>query len=440
MQRQHRCIRLLMVLLYVAFAFAYRIMMIPPSQWDPHDPDLTGNLMMNYDIVCEMRGAMSIINGSFDMYVERYSKDLVPPNGVAISYPPLTAYLLVPVMFAGTRLGLAPYGMPMYMACGLPYILLSALCALQGGAVLKKVLKVTDEMVVNATVFLLLFSSLMFWVATYSARFELVAALFILLSMTALASERYGWAGICIGLALMTKQIVLPAVIVFILTILIGVIRKEIAFRKAVDFLAALPVPFVILIPFWLVSPHDLWVGLSGTPRAVPILEFSFMNVVLAAGKSVFEEEALRRFLMLHSNSLILALCLVFVFLVIVKKRIRLGTSQFCALVALASFFFPVLAKYTNIERYAAVASVFVVLWGTSRKPGFPYDALWFVVLQSFILDHVPAIWKNQVGLIFYAVVFAYVFSIAFSMEKDRFPERSSGQMAGEPTGIGFWL
>ena len=421
-----------MVLFYVAFAFAYRIMMIPPSQWDTHKPDLTGTLMMNYDIVCEMTGAMSIINGSFDMYVKRYSKDLVPPNGVAISYPPLTAYLLVPVMFAGTRLGLAPYGMPMYMMSGLPYILLSALCAFHGGAVMRKVLKVPDEMTVTATVFLLLFSSLMFWVATYSARFEFVAALFLLLAMSALARERYGWAGVSVGLALMTKQIVLPAVLVFIATILLGAMRKEIAPRKAFGFMAALLVPFVILIPFWLASPADLWVGLFGTPTAVPILGFSFINAVLQVGKPIFGEEPLRNFLMLHSNSIILAICAGFVLFVTVRKNVRLGTTQFCALVALASFFFPVMAKYTNVERYAAVASIFVVLWGASRRPGFPYDALWFVVLQSFILDHVPAIWKNHVGLIFYAAVFVYVCSLAFSTEEELSPEQDLGQAAEE--------
>ena len=422
-----------MVLVYVAFAFAYRIMMIPPSQWDSHDPDLTGNLMMNYDIVCEMKGAMSIIDRSFDMYVERYSKKLVPPNGVAIAYPPVTAYLLVPVMFAGTRLGLAPYGMPMYMMCGLPYILLSVLCALQGGAVLKKALNVSDEMTVNATVFLLLFSSLMFWVATYAGRFEFVAALFLLLAMSALAAERYGWAGVSIGLALMTKQIVLPAAIVFVVTMSLQVMRKEIAPRKAIAFLAALPIPFVMLIPFWLASPHDLWIALFGAPAVVPILEFSFVNAVLKVGKTVFEEQPLRHFLMLYSNSIILASCVGFVLFVAVKRRVRFGTSQFCALVALASFFFPVLAKYTNIERYAAVASVFVVLWGASRRPGFPYDALWFVVLQSFILDHVPTIWKNQVGLVFYAVVFVYVCGTAFSADSEHASERNTGRITGEP-------
>lgn len=59
-------------------------------------------------------------------------------------------------------------------------------------------------------------------------------------------------------------------------------------------------------------------------------------------------------------------------------------------------------------------ASVFVVLWGASRKPGFPYDALGFVVLQSFILDHVPVIWKTHVGLLFYAVVFVYIYATTF--------------------------
>jgi hypothetical protein len=273
----------------------------------------------------------------------------------------------------------------------------------------------------------------MFWVATYSGRFELVAALFLLLAMSALAAERYGWAGVSVGLALMTKQIVLPAAIVFMVTMLLQVMRKEISLQKAIVFLAALPIPFLMLIPFWLASPHDLWVGLFGTPTAVPILKFSFINAVLKVGKTVFEEQALRRFLMLHSNSIILASCVGFVLFVAVKKRVRLGTSQFCALVALASFFFPVLAKYTNIDRYAAVASVFVVLWGASRRPGFPYDALWFVVLQSFILDHVPAIWKNQVGLVFYAVVFVYVCGTAFSADSEHASERDTEQIVGKP-------
>jgi hypothetical protein len=178
--------------------------------------------------------------------------------------------------------------------------------------------------------------------------------------------------------------------------------------------LAALPLPFAMLIPFWIASPHDLWLGLFGTPDKLTIMPVSFINLVVQVGRWIFSETVLRDFLNRYSNRILLVLCVGFVFVVALRKKVRLGTSEFCALVALASFFFPVLAKYTNITRYAAFASVFVVLWGSSKRPGFPYDALWFVVLQSFILDHVPAIWKNYVGLIFYAAVFAYVYYMAF--------------------------
>jgi hypothetical protein len=421
-----------MVLVYTAFAFAFRITMIPATRWDSHVPDLTGDLMMNYDIAAEIIGARSIIDGSFDMYVGRYSKKAFPPEGVAISYPPLTAYLQVPIVYAGMQLGLDPLGMTMLMVCGLVYIILGALCALQAGVVLKKSLNVQDEMTVTATVFLLLFSSLTFWVVTYSARFEFVVALFLLLAMSALASERYGRAGAFLGLALMTKQLALPATVVFVAAILLGTMKKEIAPRKALRFLTALPVPFVILIPFWIASPHDLWVGLFGTPTTVTIMKVSFINAVLQMGKWIFEEEALRHFLRLHSNLIISGSCIGFVLFIIIKKGARLGTTRFCALVALASFFFPVLAKYTNITRYAAVASIFVVLWGASRKPGFPYDALWFVVLQSFILDHVPAIWKQYVGLTFYAVVSVYVYYLTFSAGDRYSPAHNSGQSEEE--------
>ena len=37
--------------------------------------------------------------------------------------------------------------------------------------------------------------------------------------------------------------------------------------------------------------------------------------------------------------------------------------------IAMASFIFPVLAKYTSIDKHAVYGSVFVVLWGASRKP-----------------------------------------------------------------------
>ncbi|GAB4333168.1 MAG: hypothetical protein Kow0099_05030 [Candidatus Abyssubacteria bacterium] len=400
-----------MAIAYMAFSFAFRITMTGP---DTGPPDLTGDLTMNYDIFCEIIGAKSIIDGTFDMYVGRYSKDAMPPDGVAISYPPLTAYLQTPIVYLGLLSGWKLYGMPMIIACGFPYIIASALCCLQAGTVLKKVLKVPDERSITATVFLLMTSSLMFWVVTYSARFEFLAALFLLLAMSAASDNRYGWAGICLGLSLMTKQIALPAVLVFMTVFATSLLRREIPLRSGIRFFAGIPVSFVMLVPFWLASPPDLWVGLFNTPAKVPILQVSFVNALLQAGKLLFAEDSVRRFLMLHSNTLILAACMSFITFVVLRKNVRMGTNGFCALAAIASFFFPVLAKYPEITRYAAIASVFVVIWGASRRPGFPYDALWFVVLQSFVLNHVPVIWRQYVGLVFYSVVCIYMYVVSF--------------------------
>ncbi|MBI5117958.1 hypothetical protein HZA56_15895 [Candidatus Poribacteria bacterium] len=414
MQRQHKQVRLLMALVYMAFAFAYRIMMIPPGVNDSHLPDLTGDLMMNYDIVSEIIGAKSILDGSFSMYVGRYSRDIIP-NGVVLPYPPLTAYLQTPIVYVGTRLGLDPFGMTMFMICGLPYIVLGALCALQAGYVLRKCLGVSDEMTITATVFLILFSSLMFWVVTYAARFEYVAALFLLLAMSALGSNRYGLAGICLGLSLMTKQLALPAVMAFVIVALFGALRKEIELRKAFLLLVTIPIPFVMLVPFYIASPEGVREGMLKTPSLFPIMHVSFVNLCAQVGKLVFEERAVGEFLKLHSNSIILLLCVGYILAVVKSKRLRMDSSRFCALAGLASFLLVILTKYTYIDKYSVPASVFVILWGASRKPGFPYDALWFVVLQSFILDHVPVIWKQYVGLIFYSMVFAYVHYMAFT-------------------------
>jgi hypothetical protein len=400
-----------MALAYVAFSFAFRITMTGP---DSGAPDLTGDLTMNYDVLAEIIGAKSIIDGTFDMYVGRYSIVAIPPDGVAISYPPLTSYLQAPIVYLGLRSGWQLFGMPMIIACGFPYIIASALCCLQAGVVLRRSLNVSDEMTITAAVFLLMTSSLLFWVVTYSARFEFVAALFLLLAMSAVSARRYGWAGINVGLALMTKQIALPAALVFMAVIGTELLRREIPLRNGIRFLAGAPVSFVMLVPFWLASPHDLRVGLFDTPAKVPILRVSVINVILQAGKMVFAEDSLRRFLMLHSNTILLAACVSFVAFVVFRKDVRPGTSRFCALVAIASFFFPVLSKYPEITRYAAIASVFVVLWGASRKPGFPYDALWFVGIQSFMLDHVPVVWKQQTGLLFYALVCIYIYQAAF--------------------------
>ncbi len=414
--QQHRKIRLLMVLIYIAFAFAFRIMFLPSDQPDAYKPDLTGNLMINLDVTAEILGAKSIIDGSFDLYTRKYFKEVVPPDGGVIGYPPLMFYVQVPIVLTGMLLGLEPLGMGMIIACGFPYIILGALCALCAGVVLKRCLHVADEMTVTAAVFLLLFSSLMFWVTTYSARFDFAATLLLLLAMTKLKNERYGWTGILLGLAVMTKQTVLPAVVVFLAVILMETLRKEIGFRKTVRLLAAMPLPLAILIPFLITSPRGLWNGFFVTPSMLIIMKGTFINGLLEVGKFVFEEEALREFLKVHSNSIIFASCIVLVTAVTVKKNIRSGSSQFCALIALASFFCMLLAKNAGISRHAVLPSVFVVLWGASRKPGFPYVALWFVVLQSFILDHVPVLWKQHVGLIFYACACVYMYYVTFAM------------------------
>ena len=407
-------IRLLMILVYCSFAFAYRIMMFPRVGPDNFRADLTGNYNMNYDLNQEIIGALSIIDGSFDLYVGRYSKELISPDGVALPYPPLMACLQVPIVFTGMRLGLDPFGMAMFMLCGFPYIILSVLCAYQTGVVLKKSLDVRDEMTITATVFLLIFSALMFWVVTHAGRFEFVTALFLLLAISALTDERYGLAGICLGLSLMTKQIVVPAVIVFIAVISFETIRRRIKPRKAIRFFVMLPIPLAILIPFWIRSPRDMAAAFIENQKLLPIMEVSFPNILLQAGKWIFNEEALREFLQFHSNSIILVLATVFILAVAWKKDVRLGTKEFCALVALSLFFLPTLAKYTETFRYAVPAWVFLVLWAASRRPGFPYEALYFVVLQSFIMDHVPVIWKRHIGLIFNAIGFAYIYYWAF--------------------------
>jgi len=418
-----------MILVYLSFAFAYRIMMIPPGTSDSHDPNLTGNYMMNYDIISEIRGAMSIIDGSFDMYVGRYSQGLIP-GGVALPYPPLTAYLQVPVVYAGLRLGFEPHSMNMYMLCGLPYIILSVICVYQVGVVLKKSLNVRDEMVITATTFLLLFSSLMFWMVTYAGRFEFIAALFLLLAMSALTDERYGLAGISLGLALMTKQIALPAVIVFMTVMFFGILKGTIRAKKTVSFLAMFPLPFAMLIPFWLRSPHDLYAAFIENQALLPILDVTFIDMIARIGSWVFPQETLREFLRLHSNSILLLLCAAFILMVAWKKKVNLGTNQFCALMALALLFIPTLAKYGGVFRYAIPASIFIALWGASRRSGFPYEALYYIVVQSFIMDHVPVIWKKHIEILFNIIVFISVYYMAFVADAKRHALWESEQSA----------
>jgi hypothetical protein len=423
----HRQVRLLVVLLYVAFGFAFRIMMTPPHPLDRHVPDLTGDLMMNYDIVAEIIGARSIIDGSFSMYVEKYSKDVVPPTGVALPYPPLMAYAQVPIVYVAGLFGVEPFGMTMMMLCGLPYIVFGALLAWQAGSVLGKCFGVRDELTATTVTLLVLFSSLMFWVVTYAARFELVAPLFLILAMSAQADGRYGRAGFWNGMALMTKLTVLPATAVFAAVIGKEMLKGKLSAKEAGSFALALPIPFAILLPFLLKHPYALYDGLFVTPKLLPIMDVSFVSLAAHAGKWIFEEEPLREFLKLHSNSFILAISLVFVGAVVWKKDVRPGTSSFCALIALAAFFLPILAKYTYIDKYTAVASVFVALWGATRRNGFPHEAVWFVLLQSFLLDHVPVIWKTAAGLIFYAAVWIYIFSFAFMVGQGE-DARESGE------------
>jgi hypothetical protein len=412
--RHYRQVRLLLVLLYIAFGFAFRILMVPTNELDPHVPDLTGNLMMNYDIVSEIIGARSIIDGSFSMYVGRYSKDVVPVRGVALPYPPLMAYVQVPIVFVAGRLGVAPFSMTMMMLCGLPYILFGALLAWQAGAVLGKSFGIKDELTATTVTLLILFSSLMFWVATYAARFELLAPLFLILAIPALTRGRYGWAGFWNGMALMVKLTSLPAVGVFVAVIGKDILKNERSAKKAAWFLIGLLIPSLILLPFLIKHPDALYDGLFVTPAMLPIMDVSFINLLVQAGKWLINEQVLRQTLQLYSNPVILAASLMFAGIVVWKKDIRAGTSRFLALIALVSFFLPLLAKYTYIDKYTAAASVFVVLWGASRRPGFPHEAVWFVLLQSFLLDHVPVIWKTYAGLIFYAVVCTYIFYFAF--------------------------
>ncbi|MBI4831558.1 MAG: DUF2029 domain-containing protein [Candidatus Lindowbacteria bacterium] len=424
-KKEHRQMRLVMFLVYMSFAFAFRITMAGPAPRDTHLPDLSGDFMMNYDIAADILGAQSIINGSFDVYTKNYFPKEVPPDGCPIPYPPFSFYLQAPIVWAGLSMGLEPQGFASYGICGLLYVVLSGLCALQAGRVLKKGLGVSDETTVTVTVFLLLFSSVMFWVATYTARFDFVVALCLLLAMSSLAADKYGWAGFFIGLGMMTKQTVFPAAIVFMAVLLVGLLRKEIPFNKALRMVAGIPVSFVMLIPFLVVSPRRMWDGLFGTLQIEPIQRPSFVYLVLQLGKTIFPEEPLRQFLTSYSNWIILIACICFVFVVAAKRNVKFGSSQFCALVAVASFSIPVLAKLPSIERYTATPSVFMLLWAASRKPGFPYDALWFIILQGFILDHVPMIWKHHVGLVFYAVVCIYVYFAAFS-------EAASGALAGK--------
>ncbi|RJP19827.1 MAG: hypothetical protein C4520_12120 [Candidatus Abyssobacteria bacterium SURF_5] len=431
-----------MILLYIAFGFAFRIMMAPANQLDPHVPDLTGDLMMNYDVVAEIIGARSIIDGSFSMYVGKYSADVVPPDGVALPYPPLMAYMQAPVVFIADRFGVEPFGMVMMMLCGLPYIVLGGLLAWQAGSVLQNTLGIDDELSATTVTLLVLFSALLFWVVTYAARFELVAPLFLILAMTALSRGRYGRAGFWNGMALMTKLTSLPATAVFAAIILKEMVKGEVSVKQAARFAAGTPIPLLILLPFLIAHPRALYEGLFVTPALLPIMDVSFVNLLVQAGAWIFDKEPLRELLKLHSSSMILAASFIFVAAVVWKKDVKPGTSRFCALIALASFFLPVLAKYTYIDKYTAVASIFVILWGASRRKGFPHEAVWFVILQSFLLDHVPVIWKRYVGLIFYAVVFAYVFYFAFVVRQvdDAEPAASGEQerRATESAGVGL--
>ncbi len=413
---QQRQIRLLMVLLFIAFGFAFRISMAPAGPLDPHKPDLTGDMMMNYDIVSEIIGARSILDGSFSMYVGKYSADVVPPNGVALPYPPLTSYLQVPIVFVAQRFGVEPFSMTMMMLCGLLYVVLGGVLAWCAGKFLARTTH--DELTATTVTMLLLFSSLMFWVSTYEARFELLAPLFLIPATTMLMGKRYGWAGFWNGLALMTKLTTLPATAVFAAVIGKAVLKREESPKGAVRFAIGASIPCLMLLPFVIAHPRALYDGLMVTPSLLPIMPESFINLLLQAGKHLFAEEPLRQLLKLYSNSIILALSFLFVALLVWRKDVRPGGSRFLALVALASFFLPVLAKYTYIHKYAALASIFVVLWGASHRRGFPHEAVWFVLLQSFILEHVPVIWKKYAGLIFYGIVFAYIFYRAF-LEED---------------------
>jgi len=241
-----------------------------------------------------------------------------------------------------------------------------------------------------------------------------VAPLFLILAMPAMTGSRYGWVGFWNGMALMVKLTSLPAAGVFVAIIAKDVLKKRVTPRKAGRFLIGLSIPLLILLPFLVKHPYALYDGLFVTPALLPVMDVSFVNLLIQAGKWLIDEQVLRHFLQLYSNPVILIASLAFAGIIVWKKDVRAGTSRFLALIALVSFFLPLLAKYTYIDKYTAIGSAFVVLWGASRRPGFPHEAVWFVLLQSFLLDHVPVVWKTYCGLIFYGLVCIYIFYFAF--------------------------
>ncbi|MBF6591333.1 MAG: hypothetical protein IVW57_12520 [Ktedonobacterales bacterium] len=192
-----------------------------------------------------------------------------------------------------------------------------------------------------------------------------IALWLVLLGVRMLVEQRPGRAGICLGLALLTRS----SVLVFFLPLLVLLLRHR-RWRASTWLSGATALTLGLgLLPFWLADRGDLIYSLVTFRGQLAVGGGSVWGIALGTPLGAFAQ---------HNDSTVVlaAALLVTVLTLLVRPDLDFGSRDLYALLAITAFCFPLFIKtlwpYYFLEPY-----VFITLWWLAGAPRAGERARW---------------------------------------------------------------
>lgn len=259
-----------------------------------------------------------------------------------------------------------------------------------------------------------------------------IAIWLTLMSIRLHAEGRPGWAGVSMGLALLTRtSILLPCLVLVV--ILLG--RRSMV--PALTFVAITGLTAIIgILPFALADAHDVLYSLVTFRGGLVIGGGSLWYLMIGTPLEIVGQRY-------DSSTVLAAALLIALIFLVVRRELTIAHRDFYGLLAITGLAFPLLIK-TAWPYYFLDLYVFIAIWWLGDARGWRTPVRWvgillpaFFVVCEVIADYgvgvqldVPAIHAESLAITVLEVGFLIAFGVYLVVRATHFSEPSQSQLA----------